>query len=35
MAFSVDGWPDPQMAEGAGGGWAQALEKLAVELALE
>jgi uncharacterized protein YndB with AHSA1/START domain len=33
LTMRQDGWPDPQMAEGAGGGWSQALEKLAVELA--
>ena len=32
LTMRQDGWPDPQMAEGAGGGWTQALEKLAREL---
>ena len=35
LTMRQDGWPDPQMAEGAGGGWAQALEKLAAEVASE
>ena len=34
LTMRQDGWPDPQMAEGAGGGWSQALEKLSAELAL-
>ena len=33
LTMRQDGWPDPQMAEGAGGGWSQALDKLAAELA--
>ena len=33
LTMRQDGWPDPQMAEGAGGGWTQALEKLSAELA--
>ncbi len=33
LTMRQDGWPDLQMAEGAGGGWAQALEKLAGMLA--
>ena len=32
MTFQHTGWADAQMAEGAGGGWAQAFEKLAAEL---
>ena len=32
MTFQHTGWTDSQMAEGAGGGWAQAFEKLAAEL---
>ncbi|MDE2893574.1 MAG: SRPBCC domain-containing protein [Chloroflexota bacterium] len=33
LTMRQDGWPDPQMAEGAGGGWAQALDKLEATLA--
>jgi len=33
LTMRQDGWPDPQMAEGAGVGWAQALGKLAGMLA--
>ena len=33
LTFRHDGWGDPQMAEGAGGGWGQAFDKLARELA--
>ena len=33
MTFQHTGWADAQMAEGAGGGWAQAFDKLAGELA--
>lgn len=33
LTLRQDGWADPNMAAGAGGGWSQALEKLAVELA--
>ncbi len=33
MTFQHTGWADAQMAEGAGGGWSQAFEKLAGELA--
>ena len=32
LTMRQDGWPDSQMAEGAGGGWAQALGKLALAL---
>ena len=33
MTFQHTGWADAQMAEGSGGGWAQAFDKLAGELA--
>ena len=33
LTLRQDGWADPEMAGGAGGGWSQALEKLAAELA--
>ena len=33
MTMRQAGWPSAEMAEGAGGGWGQAFEKLAVELA--
>lgn len=32
LTLRQDGWPDPNMAAGAGGGWSQAFEKLAAEL---
>ena len=34
LTVRQDGWADPQMAAGAGGGWSQAFEKLAAELLL-
>ena len=33
MTFEHTGWSDAQMAAGAGGGWTQAFDKLAAELA--
>lgn len=33
LSLRQAGWPQPEMAAGAGGGWAQALDKLEAELA--
>ncbi len=33
LTLRQDGWADADMAAGAGGGWAQAFDKLATELA--
>ena len=33
MTFRHSGWPSEKMAQGAGGGWTQAFDKLEAELA--